>query len=55
MPENTPKKVQILKCNEYMVKTCDFMICYVQYSWGGAAKMLEYAKKKNHIQIFNII
>jgi len=54
MPERTPKKFQILKCNEYMVKKSDFIICYVQCSWGGASKTLEYAQKKKHIKIFNL-
>lgn len=46
IPEKTPKNLQILKCNEYMVKKSDFIICYIMYSWGGAAKTVEYAKKK---------
>ena len=54
LPERTPKKFQILKCNEYMVNNSDFIICYVQYSWGGASKTLEYAQKKKHIKIFNL-
>lgn len=52
IPEKTPKKFQILKCNEHMVNSSDFLICYVEYSWGGAAKTLAYAKRKKHIQIF---
>ena len=54
LPEQTPKKFQILKCNEYMVDNSDFIVCYVQYSWGGAAKTLEYAQRKKHIEIFNL-
>lgn len=52
--ERTPKKFWILKCNEYMVNSSDFIICYVQHSWGGASKTLEYAQKKKHIKIFNL-
>jgi hypothetical protein len=29
-----------------MVDSADFVISYVKYSWGGAAKTLEYAKRK---------
>ena len=29
-----------------MVDSADLVIAYVQYSWGGAAKTLEYAKRK---------
>ena len=54
LPEQTPKKFHILKCNEYMVQNSDFIICYVRYGWGGAAKTLEYAQKKKHIKIFNL-
>ncbi len=54
LPEKTPKRFQILKCNEYMVDNSDFIICCVKFSWGGAAKTLEYAQKKKHIKIFNL-
>ncbi len=37
--ENTPKRLLIIKCNEYMVRNSDFMICYVQHSWGGAVSV----------------
>ena len=45
------KKFAILKRNEWMVDTCDLLIAYVKYSWGGARKTLEYAirKKKPYI------
>ena len=52
--EKTPKRFQILKCNEYMVDNSDFMICYVACGLGGAGKVLEYAKRKKHIGIFNL-
>ncbi|MBE7026808.1 MAG: DUF1273 family protein [Ruminococcaceae bacterium] len=52
--ERTPRKLQILKCNEYMVDNSDFMICYVEYFFGGAGKVLEYAKRKKNIKIFNL-
>ena len=54
VPEKTPHKLKIIKCNEYMVNNSMFMICFVKYSWGGAAKIFEYAKRKKHIQVFNI-
>ncbi len=53
MPENTPRKYQILKCNEYMVKKSDFLVCFVKNTWGGASKTLEYAKKKK-LKIYNL-
>lgn len=54
IPEKTPKKYYILKANEYMVNNSDYLICFIRYSWGGAAKTLEYAKRKKHISIFNL-
>ena len=53
IPSSTPAKFKILKCNEYMIKETDYLICYVKYSYGGAAKTLEYAEKHN-IEIVNI-
>ena len=52
IPENTPKRFHITKANEYMVNNSDFMICYIQRSWGGAITTYKYAKRKN-LQIFN--
>ena len=45
--ENIPKRFAILKRNEYMVDTSSTIIAYVLHSWGGAAKTLNYAVKKN--------
>ena len=44
--ENVPRKFAILKRNEWMVEEADLVIAYVMYSWGGAAKTLEYARRK---------
>ena len=52
--EKTPKRLKILKCNEFMVKNSDFLVCFVEFEWGGAAKTLEYAKKKKDIMVFNL-
>ena len=44
--ENVPRKFAILKRNEWMVNEADLVLSYVTYSWGGAAKTLEYARRK---------
>lgn len=44
--ESVPRKFAILKRNEWMVEQADLVIAYVKYSLGGAAKALEYAKRK---------
>lgn len=51
--ESVPRKFAILKRNEWMVEQADLVIVYVKYSWGGAAKALEYAKRKKK-RIINI-
>ena len=51
--ENVPRKFAILKRNEWMVDSADLIIAYVKYSWGGAAKTLEYAKHRK-VPIINI-
>lgn len=51
--ESVPRKFAILKRNEWMVEQADLVIAYVMYSWGGAAKTLEYAKRKKK-RIINI-
>lgn len=52
IPTNTPKQYQILKCNQYMVDMSNYLIAFVNGSFGGAAKTMEYAKRKK-IKIFN--
>ncbi|MBO5310358.1 MAG: hypothetical protein J6A98_04085 [Clostridia bacterium] len=44
--EKTPPKFAILKRNECVVNKSDFVIAWVKLPWGGAAKTLEYAKRK---------
>ena len=51
--ESVPRKFAILKRNEWMVDSANLVIAYVKYSWGGAAKTLEYAKRKK-VPIINI-
>ena len=51
--ENVPRKFAVLKRNEWMVEEADLVIAYVKYSWGGATKTLEYAKRKKK-RIVNI-
>ena len=51
--ESVPRKFAILKRNEWMVEEADLVIAYVKYSWGGAAKTLEYAKRKK-VPLVNI-
>jgi len=53
VPLTTPKRFYIIKTNEFMIDSSQFLICYVERSWGGAKRTLEYAQKRN-IQIINL-
>ena len=44
--ENTPSRYAISKRNEWLAANADTIIAYVVYSWGGAAKTLQFAKRK---------
>lgn len=44
--ENIPPKFAIIRRNEWMIDNSDLLIAYVKYSRGGAAKTLEYAKRR---------
>ena len=51
--ENVPKRLAIIKRNEWMIDASNAVIAYVEHSWGGAAKTLNYAIKKQK-QIINV-
>ena len=44
--DNKPRKYNIIRCNEWMVRQSDVIVAYVLYGWGGAAKTLDYARAK---------
>lgn len=44
--ENVPPRYAIIKRNYWMVEAADIIISYVTHDWGGAAKTLDHAKKK---------
>ena len=54
IPLSTPHKLRIIKCNEYMIKNCDYLICHIQHSWGGAYKTVSFAKKQKNISIIKV-
>lgn len=53
--ENTPRQFTIVKANQYMVDTTDFLICYVKH-FGNTRNLLEYAqrRKKESVHIENV-
>ncbi len=46
--ENVPRKLAIPRLNRIMVQKSNYVIAYVTHSWGGAAKTLEQAQKREH-------
>ncbi len=54
--EQIPYRFAINKRNEYMIDNSDFIIFYVQYTWGGAYSAMRYAKRKNKnfINLFTV-
>lgn len=44
--EDVPLRFAISKRNERMVEMSDVVVAYVTHGWGGAAKTIEYARRK---------
>ena len=51
--ENVPKRLAIIKRNEWIVNNSDLIIFYVNRNFGGAYRTFEYAKRKNKA-IYNL-
>lgn len=51
--ENASKRFAISYRNDYMVKECDTVICYITHDWGGAAQFVEKAERAGKM-IINI-
>lgn len=47
--EDVPPRYAIVKRNEWMVRASDIVISGVTHNWGGAAKTLDYAHRKQKI------
>ena len=55
--EKTPRPSAIVKANQLMVDTCDWLVCYVRHGASNSRNLLEYAQrreKKGLVQIKNI-
>ena len=55
--EKTPRPFAIVKANQRMVDTCDWLVCYVRHGASNSRNILEYAQrreKKGLVQIKNI-
>ena len=47
--ETVPLRYAILKRNEWMICASDVVISCVTHGWGGAAKTLDYAKRRGKV------
>ena len=45
--EKVPKRIAIIRRNEWMIEKADVVIAYVKYSFGGARMSYDYAFRKN--------
>ena len=55
--ENTPRRYAIVRTNQIMVDTCDWLVCCVRHGASNSRNLLEYARRqeeKGLIQIINI-
>ena len=55
--ENTPRRYAIVRTNQIMVDTCDWLVCCVRHGASNSWNLLEYARRregKGMIQIINI-
>lgn len=53
--ETVPKRFAIDRRNRWLINHSDYMVVYVEHSFGGASKFYELAlkKKKNVINLYN--
>lgn len=47
--ETVPRRFAILHRNRWMADAADAVVAYVLHDWGGAAAMLQYAKRKGKV------
>ena len=50
--ERVPKRVAIIKRNEYMAERADVVLAYITHTFGGAYTAVKYAKRKKKKIIF---
>ena len=44
--EKTPRRYAIVRTNQIMVYTCDWLVCYVRHGASNSRNLLEYARKR---------
>lgn len=44
--EKTPKKYAIIERNKWMIKRCDYLVCYIEHQFSNAYYFKQYAERK---------
>ncbi len=52
--ERIPKRLAIIKTNQRMVDTCDFLIAYAWHFLGGSGQIVEYARKREAKRVIHV-
>jgi len=52
--EKTPRPFAIVKANQLMVNTCDWLICYVRHGASNSRNLLEYAQHRENKGLIRI-
>lgn len=55
--ETVPRKLAILRLNQFVLKESDYLIAYIDHEYGGAYQTLEYAQRqerKGELHITNL-
>ena len=53
--ENTPRRYAIVRTNQIMVDTCDWLVCYVRHGASNSRNLLEYARRREEKGLIQII
>ena len=53
--ENTPRRYAIVRTNQIMVDSCDWLVCYVRHGAGNSRNLLEYARRRSEKGLIRII
>ena len=53
--ENTPRRYAIVRTNQIMVDTCDWLVCYVCHGASNSRNLLEYAQQREAKGLMQIV
>ena len=53
--ESTPRRYAIVRTNQIMVNTCDWLVCYVRHGASNSRNLLKYARRREEIDLIQII